>query len=550
MSTIELKTVGEILNKQFIIPTYQRGYRWTEKQIKDLLSDLCEFHHIEKSINDFYCLQPMVVKKDNNNDAAFIVIDGQQRLTTLKMVVAFLSGNKDEDCLLSGIKYSDNTREKKFSEIDKIFKGNARETIKNFSYKDYGVEKSDLLLNTIKERVKFIWYEVDENANEYEIFSRLNIGKIPLTNAELLKACFLCDGNFRDGDELTQIQMAAEWDRIELELQDESLWYFFKQTPNTEGTYIDAIFKIMHPNNTFAEFYKELRGKDANTKNMWRKVYNLFLQLKEWHDDEKIGGLAWFAIKNNLINLENENYKSIDFREKIKNWLKDKRLACESNGKIEIKLDEVGYGDDNTRKIIELANVCYCADKRILFPYEKTRDLDIEHISAQDDDLEKFNNAFFESLYAPLDFVNKVFEGHNLTNNDIKTNIETLKQRIEEEKQNKHKFWELYDDIKKFPFLSQFVGSLDEKEKNNIGNLVLLPKGINRSYKNAIFTKKRYDIAKACGEIMPLTLRAFFREYYDEQESAKNIEFALYWTEKDVENLKNYEKRLIEKILN
>lgn len=141
MSTIELKTVGEILNKEFIIPTYQRGYRWAKKQINDLLSDLCEFH-VEKSINDFYCLQPMVVKKDNNNDAAFIVIDGQQRLTTLKMVVAFLSGKKDEDCILPGIKYNDNTREEKSSEIDKIFKGNARKTIENFSYKDYGVEKA------------------------------------------------------------------------------------------------------------------------------------------------------------------------------------------------------------------------------------------------------------------------------------------------------------------------------------------------------------------------------------------------------------------------
>lgn len=324
MNTIELKTVGEILNKEFIIPTYQRGYRWAEKQINDLLSDLCEFH-VEKSINDFYCLQPMVVKKDNSNDTAFIVIDGQQRLTTLKIVVAFLSDNKYEDSLLSGIKYSDNTREKKSSEIDEIFKRKAHETIKNFLIK-MALKKNDFLL-TIKERVKFIWYEVDENANEYEIFSRLNIGKIPLTNAEPLKACFLCDSNFRDGDELTQIQMAAEWDRIELELQDESLWYFFNQTPNTEGTYIDAIFKIMHPNNTFAEFYKELKHKDTNIKDIWRKVYNLFLQLKEWHDDEKIGGLAWFAIKNNLIDLKNGNHKDIDFKKEIREWLKKKAIG-------------------------------------------------------------------------------------------------------------------------------------------------------------------------------------------------------------------------------
>ena len=68
MSTIELKTVGEILNKEFIIPTYQRGYRWTQQNINDLLNDIKE--HYDNRKENPYCMQPIVVKKcEKINDA-------------------------------------------------------------------------------------------------------------------------------------------------------------------------------------------------------------------------------------------------------------------------------------------------------------------------------------------------------------------------------------------------------------------------------------------------------------------------------------------------
>lgn len=40
---IELKSVNELLGMKFFVPSYQRGYRWTERQVKDLLDDLNEF---------------------------------------------------------------------------------------------------------------------------------------------------------------------------------------------------------------------------------------------------------------------------------------------------------------------------------------------------------------------------------------------------------------------------------------------------------------------------------------------------------------------------
>ena len=69
MSNINLTTklVGEITG-DFVIPAYQRGYRWQE-EIKMLLDDINEIPDGEK-----YCLQPIVVKKIIDNK--YELIDG------------------------------------------------------------------------------------------------------------------------------------------------------------------------------------------------------------------------------------------------------------------------------------------------------------------------------------------------------------------------------------------------------------------------------------------------------------------------------------------
>ena len=59
---LEMKTISDLLDEQFFIPAYQRGYRWTTRQVTDLLNDIKEFQYKAKK-NEFYCLQPIVVKK-------------------------------------------------------------------------------------------------------------------------------------------------------------------------------------------------------------------------------------------------------------------------------------------------------------------------------------------------------------------------------------------------------------------------------------------------------------------------------------------------------
>jgi uncharacterized protein with ParB-like and HNH nuclease domain len=49
-NTLELKTINELRKMNFFIPSYQRGYRWSEKEVTELLNDISTF--IPKQIDD------------------------------------------------------------------------------------------------------------------------------------------------------------------------------------------------------------------------------------------------------------------------------------------------------------------------------------------------------------------------------------------------------------------------------------------------------------------------------------------------------------------
>ena len=58
-------TFKELLEKKFNVPSYQRGYRWEKENVEALLNDIQEFaDKKDKEENEFYCLQPIVVKKE------------------------------------------------------------------------------------------------------------------------------------------------------------------------------------------------------------------------------------------------------------------------------------------------------------------------------------------------------------------------------------------------------------------------------------------------------------------------------------------------------
>lgn len=78
---------------------------------------------------------------------------------------------------------------------------------------------------------RIIWYKVDARENAITVFTRLNMGRIPLINAELVKVLFLRDSNFpNDAGRLEQQRLAQQWDDMERVLQADDFWFFLSNT--------------------------------------------------------------------------------------------------------------------------------------------------------------------------------------------------------------------------------------------------------------------------------------------------------------------------------
>jgi uncharacterized protein with ParB-like and HNH nuclease domain len=62
---LRLRNINELIEAkdQFYIPAYQRGYRWSSRQVEDLLNDILEFHQKEKNNLNSIVFSLLVVKK-------------------------------------------------------------------------------------------------------------------------------------------------------------------------------------------------------------------------------------------------------------------------------------------------------------------------------------------------------------------------------------------------------------------------------------------------------------------------------------------------------
>lgn len=79
-------TFGE--NVQFVIPDYQRGYKWTIADVRKLLEDISAF-----SVGgglEYYCLQNLTLVCSSREPNQRKVVDGQQRLTTTSIIISYL----------------------------------------------------------------------------------------------------------------------------------------------------------------------------------------------------------------------------------------------------------------------------------------------------------------------------------------------------------------------------------------------------------------------------------------------------------------------------
>lgn len=286
----QVRPLVELLKCNFYIPRYQRGYRWGKQEITELLDDLLHYYNILKQINPFYCLQPIVVKKrswttnDEQKISGWEVIDGQQRLTTLLVILNYLEtiASKSmkeklgEDINFFTLDFETRIHCKDFFQ-NKTYKRGIDHTNIDFyhiskAYKHIGgwfdhtkrngvANASNIILDMLlgsQQNVSVIWYEYavqrtnklkEDDDSSIDMFTRLNEENIPLTNAELIKALLLKSDIYPAREKKFVNQrisvISSQWDEIEAKLKDEKMWCFINDLYYQPTSKIEFLFEML-----------------------------------------------------------------------------------------------------------------------------------------------------------------------------------------------------------------------------------------------------------------------------------------------------------------
>ena len=88
---MQLYPISALADHTFFIPNYQRGYRWGKQEVIKLLDDIWKFGQSGQNENNFYCLQPLVLLPNNAENGLYEVLDGQQRLTTITLIIHYFN---------------------------------------------------------------------------------------------------------------------------------------------------------------------------------------------------------------------------------------------------------------------------------------------------------------------------------------------------------------------------------------------------------------------------------------------------------------------------
>lgn len=188
------------------IPEYQRGYKWTAANVIQLLEDLKNF---KKTDNDqFYCIQNITITKQKHKDSwCMNVIDGQQRLTTLFILLSYLQRNMKDKIIIPSaniLKYSIRKSSDQFLR-DNIFTGsiwdNTIDTNTAQTKDQYYMmavadaiqgwfRDNNLEAKTILDYLVLIVNEV-RPGDEETVFASLNGGKVDLDGADLVRAILI-----------------------------------------------------------------------------------------------------------------------------------------------------------------------------------------------------------------------------------------------------------------------------------------------------------------------------------------------------------------------
>jgi hypothetical protein len=579
---IYLKTVDDLRidtesNKpiKFWVPAYQRGFRWQPLQVTQLIDDIREFTlRRDPQPEEFYCLQPLVLKARSKGE--FEVVDGQQRLTTLFLIMRHFNERLTDKYRQTLFTMAYETR----PNLDEFMKSPSDETANDnadyfhlykaiqaieewFLLRDSEVEaiKSSLLNKT-----KVIWFELAERDNPVDAFTRLNVGKIPLTNDELIRALFLrCTGIDRKESENNRMRIAYEWDQLEKGLQSDPFWYFLSNQCPPGQNRISFIFDLVArtegmsydmANDAYGLFYffnQRIKEAVSTPETEWRRIKQTYLMLEEWFEDRTLFHMVGFLVSQDIsikdIQTLSLNCTKSEFVQNLRQSIFERVIVRKPLNPFNTEavrmdvadcLEEIKYGSNGRRvsPILLLFNVATLlqnqrSNLRFQFDSFKTEQWDIEHIRSVSDDKPDRDYKRKDWLQMCLGYLKLQDDASEICSKIVDfidlSQVEATNERFDS----------LYEEI-----LHYFNEATEGEAVNGIANLTLLDKHTNRSYKNAPFAVKRQRILDLDqhGIFVPLCTRNIFLKCYSPQ-----VENAVFWGEKDQQG---YQEAIIDVLVN
>lgn len=578
------------------IPNYQRGYKWEISNVEDLLNDINNINNIDKNE---HCLHNLTIIENENK---WEIIDGQQRLTTIFLILKYLGKeyyslsykirqntedffNNEINDIIKNLK--DNKYKKELELFNDIKNKNnnynkqdiyyicrALFTIYNWFNKNYKDKPIEEFIEKL-ESVYFYKHEIKTNIKGETIFSNLNSGRVPLTDIELIKADLIINiskletkGNENEiliNEKRSNI--GRLWDEMESWLAQDEVWYWIapkNQSVNKLSLLFDLCGELKEGKNIYEKYYNYVYDKNSKCdyskiKTIWENIKNYYYTIKDWYLDNDLYHLIGIIVSFDInINEFIENNSNIKNKNELKSKLKNEiiRHLKLTNKDNKLKFGDIDYLEldynndkDGVNKIFTLLNCLECYNNkdnrfnehfRYRFDIHNKYKWSIEHIIPR--------NPKKDTI---LDYFNDIIK---ILYNEQNEELEKIKGEIKE-KLNEPKYKEFNGSIEKLKlsnndklkeeFIEDFNNIINI---NNIGNLALLGIDTNSSLKNKIFKEKRNILLKFISNegrfIPPLTLKVFsktFDEANDEE---------MYWTHEDFNKYEEYQEKKLKDFIN
>jgi hypothetical protein len=571
-SPLKHKTIGDIYG-QFFVPGYQRGYRWNPDDVKHLLDDILE------SKGQDYSLQPVVVKlhkpAEHGSDAQWELIDGQQRLTTLYLILRYMRRELEQGL---GAPYSlrYETRPGSQEYLDTLLESEHLRNIDYFhmytAYQAIDVwfaqhgnifqrnHVAAKLHGYLFSSVRVIWYEAPSHIEAIPLFTRLNRGRIPLTDAELVKAALLSGVRSESPERAHEI--AAQWDGIERDLHHPEVWAFVaglgsdaddERYPTRISLLLDALADVVkRPDGLrprYHTFDHLLPKIERNLSAFWDEVVALHAQVRGWYELPKIYNKIGFLVATGqpfgTLALEAKDRKKSEFEHFLIDCIR-KHVNVSASA-----LDELSYENSSGYRalmnLLLLMNVETSSRSGLRFPFARHvgHAWSLEHIHAQN--AEVLNKA--EQWKTWLSTHQLALRAMASPQNDdaIASLDAAITAAIAEIDRGKASSFS----GEKFNALSKSMLKLldqDLETDHTIRNLALLSSADNSSLSNSVFEVKRQMILQLDrkGEYVPCCTRNVFLKYYADAEAQQPH----FWSAQDKRSYADEIRRILQPYLN